>query len=521
MGREWGALFPNGVGDEKGHPAPPCSIAIPNILIDGRRAKAVDNEGQPLPTLVYLTCEKRSQYHHNFKAGAMNALIWVSSRISNAPVILNVDCDMYSNNSESVRDALCFFLDEKKGHEIAYVQFPQVFDNLTKNDVYSSSLRIVSKVDLHGFDSYGGPLYIGSACFHRRESLCGTKYNKACQQDWMTIKVETKNNEESAHELEGICKVLPSCTYEENSHWGNEMGLKYGCAVEDVITGLAMQCRGWKSIYFDPPDRTGFLGVGPTTLLQALVQQKRWSDGDFHIFLRHNPLLYGYNIISLGLQLSYCLYLLWAPHCLASLYYVSVPSLCLLRGISLFPQVSNPWVIPFVYVFFGNLAFSLVEFLYCGGTCLEWLNSQRMWLYKTTTSYLFGFCDNILRLLGFSKSSFVLTAKVVDEDVSKRYEQELMEFGTTSPLFTVLATLALLNALVFFVGLKRLFVEDEPISLALNRYGLQITLCGLLAFINLPLYQPLFLRKDMGKMPTSATYRSIVFALVTCLTAMY
>ena len=54
---------------------------------------------------------------------------------------------MYSNDSKSVRDALCFFLDEKKGHEIGYVQFPQAFDNLTNNDVYSSSLRIVSKVN--------------------------------------------------------------------------------------------------------------------------------------------------------------------------------------------------------------------------------------------------------------------------------------------------------------------------------------------------------------------------------------
>lgn len=183
--------------------------------------------------------------------------------------------------------------------------------------------------------------------------------------------------------------------------------------------------------------------------------------------------------------------------------------------------MSNPWVIPFIYVSFGNLAYSLGEFLYCGGTCLEWLNSERMWLYKRTTSYLFGFCDNILKLLGFSKSAFVITSKVVEEDVSQRYEQEVMEFGTTSPLFTVLATLALLNAFVFVVGLKRLFVEYETITMGLDTFALQITLCGLLAFINLPLYQALFLRKDKGKMPTSVTYRSLVFALVACLTALY
>ncbi|KAK9267618.1 hypothetical protein L1049_010049 [Liquidambar formosana] len=67
--------------------------------------------------------------------------IRVSSRISNGSIILNVDCDMYSNNSESVRDALCFFMDEEKGHDIAYVQYPQKFDNLTKKDIYGGSLR--------------------------------------------------------------------------------------------------------------------------------------------------------------------------------------------------------------------------------------------------------------------------------------------------------------------------------------------------------------------------------------------
>lgn len=66
--------------------------------------------------------------------------------ISNGPVLLNVDCDMYSNNSQSIRDALCFFMDEEKGHEIAFVQFPQTFENITKNDLYGNSLRVIADV---------------------------------------------------------------------------------------------------------------------------------------------------------------------------------------------------------------------------------------------------------------------------------------------------------------------------------------------------------------------------------------
>lgn len=48
---------------------------------------------------------------------------------------------MYSNNSETIKDALCFFMDEDKGHEFAYVQLPQRFNNITKNDIYANCLR--------------------------------------------------------------------------------------------------------------------------------------------------------------------------------------------------------------------------------------------------------------------------------------------------------------------------------------------------------------------------------------------
>jgi len=73
--------------------------------------------------------------------------IRVSSMISNGDIILNVDCDMYSNNSQSLRDALCFFMDEDKGQEIAFVQTPQCFENITKNDLYGGSLQVIYEVN--------------------------------------------------------------------------------------------------------------------------------------------------------------------------------------------------------------------------------------------------------------------------------------------------------------------------------------------------------------------------------------
>ena len=121
-----------------------------------------------------------------------------------------------------------------------------------------------------------------------------------------------------------------------------QMGLIYGCAVEDIITGLAIICRGWKPVYFSP-HKSAFLGVAPTTLDQSLIQDKRWSEGLFQILLsKYCPSLYGYGKVKLGARLGYCVYLVWAPTSLPMLYYMIVPPLFLLHGIALFPEIPHP-----------------------------------------------------------------------------------------------------------------------------------------------------------------------------------
>lgn len=117
------------------------------------------------------------------------------------------------------------------------------------------------------------------------------------------------------------------------------MGLVYGCVVEDVITGLSIQSRGWKSVYSNPK-RKAFLGVAPNTLGQTLVQHKRWSEGQLQIAIsKYSPIWYGFGKISMGLQMVYLCYDFWAVNSLATLCFSIVPSLCLLKGIPLFPKV--------------------------------------------------------------------------------------------------------------------------------------------------------------------------------------
>jgi len=83
-------------------------------------------------------------------------------------------------------------------------------------------------VDLHGFDGFGGPMYIGTGCFHRRDALCGRKYSDLCKIDWKNVNNENIDHimkEASLQELEEKSKTLASCTYEENTSWGKEVTL--------------------------------------------------------------------------------------------------------------------------------------------------------------------------------------------------------------------------------------------------------------------------------------------------------
>ncbi|KAE8663143.1 Cellulose synthase like E1 [Hibiscus syriacus] len=329
---------------------------ILQILIDGRDPNAVDIGGNPLPTLVYLSREKRPQHHHHFKAGAMNSLV----------SIIYYTC-LNTRQFKSIKYSMCIVMDEEKGDEVAYVQFPQNFKNIGKNDIYGSSFRVINKdlTQMEGHATLAQDASTGEKLFVVSNMTKNTKV------DWK--KLTDTEVEESASLLEETCQVLASCTFERNTPWEkrcisffltcvkyipvfrfglcsnsnvrnlfrSQMGLKYGFLVEDVIKGLSMQCKGWKSVYLNP-EREGFLGVAPMALLETLVQYKRWTEGHFEIFLsRYCPLLYGYGKIPLKLQLAYCSYHLWAANCLATLYYVAVPSLCLFKGFPLFPKVST------------------------------------------------------------------------------------------------------------------------------------------------------------------------------------
>lgn len=132
-----------------------------------------DVEGNKLPSLVYVSREKRPSFDHHKKAGAMNSLVRVSAIISNAPYVLNVDCDHYINNSKALREAMCFMMDPTSGKKVCYVQFPQRFDGIDYHDRYSNRNVVFFDINMKGLDGIQGPIYVGTGCVFRRQALYG------------------------------------------------------------------------------------------------------------------------------------------------------------------------------------------------------------------------------------------------------------------------------------------------------------------------------------------------------------
>ncbi|CAO2166403.1 unnamed protein product [Urochloa humidicola] len=134
---------------------------------------ARDFDGNELPRLVYVSREKRPGYQHHKKAGAMNALVRVSAVLTNAPYILNLDCDHYVNNSKAVREAMCFMMDPTVGRDVCYVQFPQRFDGIDRSDRYANRNVVFFDVNMKGLDGLQGPVYVGTGCCFYRQALYG------------------------------------------------------------------------------------------------------------------------------------------------------------------------------------------------------------------------------------------------------------------------------------------------------------------------------------------------------------
>nr|XP_017256655.1 PREDICTED: cellulose synthase-like protein H1 [Daucus carota subsp. sativus] len=506
--------------DKKNHPA------IVKII--------AEEEG--MPHLVYISREKRPKKPHHFKAGAMNALTRVSGLMTNAPFILNVDCDMYVNNPQVILHAMCMFLGVDNERDCAFVQFPQEFYDGIKDDPFGNQYVVLVKFLGHGLAGIQGPMYGGTNCFHRRKVIYGlSPDHNITTGELSDLDLRRKFGKSSMMKVSAaeILSVSPSskgalssfvedahcvagCDYEYGTCWGHRdmrVGWRYGSQAEDVLTGLEIHRKGWRSMHCTT-DPASFLGCAPSTGPDTMIQTKRWATGLLEVlFSSKSPIT---ATINGNLQFRQCLaymwVLSWGLWSIPELVYSLLPAYCIISGSHFLPETYEPAIVIPVAVFLIGNIYTLSEYLRIGLCTRAWWNNQRIARINCTSSWLFALSTVFMKLIGLSESAFVLTAKNAttnSDEVVMNKDDGKFTFNE-SPIFLPGTTILLVNLTALLFGIVG-FLATTPHS---NEVRIGELLCTLWVF----LYFWVFFKGLYGKgkygIPSLTILKSGVLALM-------
>nr|CAD1820842.1 unnamed protein product [Ananas comosus var. bracteatus] len=386
----------------------------------------------------------------------------VSGIMSNAPIVLTVDCDMYANDPKSPQRALCYFLDPSLAPKLAFVQFPQHFEGLNKHDIYGGEIRRSFRINSYGLDDSKAP-YIG--LISSEPTMARVHDMAACDYELRTKWGSTVSGIEK-HVKRWLRLVQPLSFFFKNqilnislqlmypgrmhliSHKQDhhvyiyfkqlsisgpfsqiiKIGFRYGSLAEDYYTGFRLHCEGWESVFSDPA-RPAFLGDAPKSLHDSLSQFKRSVVGLFEVaFSRYSPLTFGARNASLAMGLGYGYYAFRGIWCIPILTYALLPQLALVSQRSLFPKASEPRIYLCAYLFLAAYGQDLADFVMSGEV----------------------------------SRGFNVTSKVMEEEQRKRYDNEVFDFGIASPFFILLGTTAILSLASFIAGITRAAVIEQP-----------------------------------------------------------
>ncbi|KAL6287333.1 hypothetical protein ACE6H2_011723 [Prunus campanulata] len=499
----------------------------------------------------------------------------VSGVMTNAPFMLNVDCDMYANNSKIVLYAMCLLLGFKHEEEGAFVQYPQMSYDTLKDDPFGNQLVLPLKTIWPGFAGIQGPFYAGTGCFHRRKVIYGLSLvdNEGNLTDVALDKEEFGNSmefiESATHILsekidhprdlstavvEAANKVAGSA-YEYNTLWGtkvyptmrllpteghanlpqsnlsftsmlqstnfmahlNKVGWVYGSVTEDILTGMKIHARGWKSILC-MPDPPGFVGSAPSSSHVMLTQRKRWVTGLLEIlFSKKSPIFATlYAKLEFRQCLAYTNGLIWGLNSVPDLCYAILPAYCIVTNSHFLPKVEEPALMIFVAVFLMKILYTLRFYLGFGLSIKLWWNHVRMGpegKIPYLTASLFGVVAVVFKLLGISEVAFEVTQKDQNSSSSDDQEDDANAGRFTfdeSPIFVPATTLLFVHFTALTMGLFGM----QPPARGADGAGLAEMICCV--WVVLCFWS--FLKGLFGKgkygIPMPTIFKSAVLALL-------
>ncbi|XP_019193755.1 PREDICTED: cellulose synthase-like protein H1 [Ipomoea nil] len=434
-------------------------------------------ESDGVPHLIYISREKRPKHPHHFKAGSMNVLTRVSGVMTNAPFMLNLDCDFHVNDPKVVLHAMCFLLGVKDEKDAEFVQFPQNFYGGLKDDPYGNQMKIIMKYLFRGTAGIQGPFYMGTGCFHRRKVIYGMwphvvdNNEKSTDKDQWEMFGKSKTFALSTTQiLSGslypeipifpnsleAAKEVASCVYEFGTAWGQKVGLLYGSAGEDTKTGVSIHGKGWKSVYCDP-NPPGFLGSSPTGGPAALTQQKRWGTAALDILIcKKSPIIWAlFGRLHFRQCLAYLWIMGWPIRPFFEICYSLLPAYCIINNSHFQPKLNEAAIVIPASIFIIYNLYGLFEYIETGESLRAWWNNQRMLRVYASGSWLFGFLSGVVKVFGLSEAVFEVTKKdhSSDEALDKDDDSKVGRFTfDESPLFVPGTTILLVNLAALFIG---------------------------------------------------------------------
>ncbi|KAK7404889.1 hypothetical protein VNO78_05930 [Psophocarpus tetragonolobus] len=486
-----------------------------------------------LPHLIYISREKKPKQSHHFKAGAMNVLTRVSGLITNAPFMLNVDCDMIVSNPNIVQHALCIFLDPKGEKEVAFVQFIQQFYATLKDDPFGNQMAILIKYLVAGLTGLQGPFYGGTNCFHRRKVIYGLspenieKGNGISEEelkqkfgaskeimksvaDALEGRTYSPNDINISNIVDVACQAA-GCGYEYGTEWGKQVGWIYGSVTEDVVTGLRMHEKGWRS-EMCTPSSVGFTGFAPGGGPNSMAQQKRWATGLLEIFFsKHCPIISTlFGKLTIRQCLAYMWLVNWGLRSIFQVCYACLVPYCIITNSNFIPQdrgIYIPIVLLIVYK-----VYTISEYLAAGLSIRAWWNNQRMSRITPMNAGFCAFLNIILKMLRISETVFEITKKDLPptEDIGDDKDSGRFTFDE-SLVFLPGTTILLLQLIAMII--KLLGLQSPMANQSGNGCGLGEIFCSVYLIICYwPFFRGLF---ETGKyrIPLSTIYKS---AILTC-----
>ncbi|KAF3577100.1 hypothetical protein DY000_02035059 [Brassica cretica] len=367
-------------------------------LVCGNKEGAGDEK--EVPHFVYISREKRENYHHHYKAGAMNFLVRVSGLMTNAPYMLNVDCDMYVNEADVVRQAMCVFLQKPMNpNRCAFVQFPQDF-----YDSNADEFIILQSYLGRGIAGIQGPIFTGSGCFHTRKVMYGLSIDDLDDSGSLSSVATKRMLAEGslAREFGSSKEIVKSVVEALQGKSNPQQTITNSIEIAEEVGNCHYEYQtSWGKTYWNPFERMEKLIHFSRSTSISRLYAANGTGG-------HGP------VATMGDRHARSLF--QQTKSIPELFYCLLPAYCLLHNSALFPKGLCLGII--VTLLGMHCLYTLWEFMRVGFSVQSWYVSQSIWRIKATSCWLFSILDITLKLIGISKVVLIVTQKTMPESRS-------------------------------------------------------------------------------------------------------